>query len=202
MFGVRAMYRDISEWFYSEPERWAIWVAPCHIPRSVSKGYAKAKRQRRARMHDRTRMLTPHLQAFRAQALALKAHGQQLMESSLAAGHGQQYVAGGVTYQRHDPPVRSTMPKRADIWARFVHADDGVPPPPLERGLVNISRIEADGFWAWVVTETLSETGERIEKLAELTQLSLRHYVAPTTNTVVPLLHIVPSKTDEERLIP
>ena len=28
------------------------------------------------------------------------------------------------------------------------------------------------------------------------------HYVAPTTNTIVPLLHIVPSKTDHERLIP
>ncbi|WP_375499356.1 tyrosine-type recombinase/integrase [uncultured Jatrophihabitans sp.] len=32
--------------------------------------------------------------------------------------------------------------------------------------------------------------------------MSLRHYTAPTTGTVVPLLHIVPSKTDCERLIP
>jgi integrase len=39
-------------------------------------------------------------------------------------------------------------------------------------------------------------------ELLELTQLSLRHYVAPTTNTVVPLLHIVPSKNDQEWLIP
>jgi hypothetical protein len=38
--------------------------------------------------------------------------------------------------------------------------------------------------------------------LLELTQLSLRHYTAPTTGTLVPLLHIVPSKTDVERLIP
>jgi hypothetical protein len=36
----------------------------------------------------------------------------------------------------------------------------------------------------------------------ELTQLSLRHYTASTTGTLVPLLHIVPSKTDCERLVP
>ena len=52
------------------------------------------------------------------------------------------------------------------------------------------------------VIETLRHTGVRIEELLERTQLSLRHYVAPTTGTLVPLLHIVPSKTDCERLIP
>jgi hypothetical protein len=38
--------------------------------------------------------------------------------------------------------------------------------------------------------------------LLELTQLSLRHYTAESTGPLVPLLHIVPSKTDAERLIP
>src|SRR4029077_17873056 len=61
---------------------------------------------------------------------------------------------------------------------------------------------EEDGFWCWTVVETLRHTGIRIEELLELTQLSLRHYTAPTTGTLVPLLHIVPSKTDCERLIP
>ena len=50
--------------------------------------------------------------------------------------------------------------------------------------------------------ETLRLTGLRVEELCELTQLSLRHYTPPSTNTVVPLLHVVPSKTDTERLIP
>jgi hypothetical protein len=44
-------------------------------------------------------------------------------------------------------------------------------------------------------------TGIRIEELLELTQLSLHHYTSSTTGTLVPLLHIVPSKTDAERLI-
>ena len=50
--------------------------------------------------------------------------------------------------------------------------------------------------------ETLRHTGIRIEELLSWTQLSLRHYTASTTATLVPLLHIVPSKTDCERLIP
>ncbi|MBT8162994.1 MULTISPECIES: tyrosine-type recombinase/integrase [Arthrobacter] len=62
--------------------------------------------------------------------------------------------------------------------------------------------MEADGFWGWALASTLKETGVRLEELQELTQLSLRHYVAPTTNTIVPLLHIVPLKTDQERLVP
>ncbi|MGH3705538.1 MAG: tyrosine-type recombinase/integrase [Agromyces sp.] len=106
-------------------------------------------------------------------------------------------------YERHDPPRRAqTMPGRAMIWANVIDVADHASPPPLEYGRVNVRRIEADGFWAWAVTETLSETGVRIEELVEITQLSLRHYVAPTTNTIIPLLHIVPSKTDAERLVP
>jgi hypothetical protein len=67
---------------------------------------------------------------------------------------------------------------------------------------VNITQAEADGFWGWAVVETLRHTGIRIEELLELTQLSLRHYTAETNGTLVPLLHIVPSKTDAERLMP
>ncbi len=61
--------------------------------------------------------------------------------------------------------------------------------------------MEDDGFWAWAVVETFRLTGLRPEELAELTQLSLRHYRA-NTGTLVPLLHIAPSKDDRERLIP
>jgi site-specific recombinase XerD len=68
--------------------------------------------------------------------------------------------------------------------------------------LVNVTQAEADGFWAWAIVETLRHTGVRIEEMLELTQLSLRHYTSEITGTLVPLLHIVPSKTDAERLIP
>jgi hypothetical protein len=61
---------------------------------------------------------------------------------------------------------------------------------------------ERDCFWAWAVSETLRLTGCRIEEVLELTQLSLRHYTPPSTGKLVPLLHVVPSKTDGERLVP
>ena len=62
--------------------------------------------------------------------------------------------------------------------------------------------MEDDAFWAWAIVETLRLTGLRREELAELTQLSLRHYRAPATGTLVPLLHVAPSRNDQERLIP
>jgi hypothetical protein len=42
----------------------------------------------------------------------------------------------------------------------------------------------------------------RVEELLEITHLALISYTLPETGEVVPLLQIVPSKTDEERLLP
>jgi len=91
--------------------------------------------------------------------------------------------------------------ERARVWARVKAGYDR---PAWIRGRaarISVTTVEADGFWSWAIIETLRHTGIRIEELLELTQLSLRHYTAPT-GTVVPLLHIVPSKSDRERLIP
>jgi hypothetical protein len=41
-----------------------------------------------------------------------------------------------------------------------------------------------------------------VEELLELSHHSLIQYRLPTTGEVVPLLQIVPSKTDAERLLP
>jgi len=44
-------------------------------------------------------------------------------------------------------------------------------------------------------------TGIRVEELTELTHHSLVQYQLPGTGELIPLLHIVPSKTDTERLL-
>jgi integrase len=44
-------------------------------------------------------------------------------------------------------------------------------------------------------------TGLRVEELTELTHHSLVQYRLPGTGELIPLLHIVPSKTDTERLL-
>lgn len=201
-FSVRALYRDLAEWSHEEPERWAYWVAPCPVPRHESRSASKANRQRRSRMQARTRTLTPHLPRFTAAARELREDGSRLLAAALATDHGDRFTVDGITYERHDPPLHSTKAARNQVWARIVERAEHAPAPSVEGDLVCISRLEADGFWAWAVVESLRETGVRMEELLELTQLSLRHYVAPTTNTIVPLLHIVPSKTDAERLVP
>lgn len=88
------------------------------------------------------------------------------------------------------------------MWARL---DDDQSRPSWIRGQaqrIDVTAQEEDGFWSWATVETLRHTGIRAEELLELTQLSLRHYTAPSTGKLVPLLHIVPSKNDCERLIP
>ena len=46
--------------------------------------------------------------------------------------------------------------------------------------------------------EVLRATGIRVEELLELSHHSFVQYRLPTTDEIVPLLQIVPSKTDEE----
>lgn len=153
-------------------------------------------------MQQRTRTLAPILPAFMRAASELRERGTAVLGAARCAGHGEEFTVEGVTYRRHDPPVRSAVNERARIWAHVVAAAEGSSPPKELGRRVDVSALESDGFWGWAIAATLKETGLRIEELEELTQLSLRHYVVPTTNTIVPLLHIVPSKNDRERLIP
>jgi Phage integrase family len=114
----------------------------------------------------------------------------------------EQFEVDGSRFVRDSPPERRPHDERVRVWVRLA---DGQPRPIWIRGLserIDGTAVEEEGFWCWAVVETLRHTGVRIKELLELTQLSLRHYVGPTTGTLVPLLHIVPSKTDCERLIP
>jgi len=73
------------------------------------------------------------------------------------------------------------------------------PTPANDRDL---SFEEHRGFWTWAVVEVLRHTGIRIEELTELSHHSLIQYRLPTSGELIPLLQIVPSKTDAERLLP
>jgi len=60
---------------------------------------------------------------------------------------------------------------------------------------------EDDAFWSWAVVEVLRHTGVRLEELLELTHLAVVHHRLDDTGEIVPLLQILPSKTDKERLL-
>jgi integrase len=202
LFAIRGLYRDLAEWSHDDPVRWGVWVAPCPVPRAISRAVSKDKRRHKSEMQQRTRMLTPMLPAFVAAAATTKHNTALLLERALASADGAEFEVDGCRFVRDEPPVKFRSLQRARIWARL--ADEHPRPAWLRyRGArIDVTIAEEDGFWVWALVETLRHTGIRIEELLELTQLSLRHYTAPTTGTLVPLLHIVPSKTDCERLIP
>lgn len=202
LFAIRALYRDLAEWAHEDPVRWGVWVAPCPVGRRESWNASKAKRHQKARTQARTRMLTPLLASLVAEAQRRKDWSARLRATAAAAGDGETFTVDGVTYQRSAPAPRSHADVQSNAWALLVCSDRDAALPSMENGRVNVTRIESDGFWAWAIVETLRHTGMRIEELLELTQLSLRHYTSASSNTLVPLLHIVPSKNDMERLIP
>lgn len=202
LFAIRALYRDLAEWAHDDPARWGVWVAPCPVPRAQSRAAAKDKRRQKAQTQARTRALTPLLPAYLAAAHARMDWGQRLLQAAQDTPEIETFVVDGVHYTRRPTTSRYDYLRPSQTWADVLHIEPGARPVPLDRGHVNISKLEEDAFWAWAIVETLRHSGIRIEELLELTQLSLRHYTPATTNTLVPLLHIVPSKTDAERLIP
>ena len=202
LINVRAFYRDLAEWAHDDPARWGIWVAPCPVPRLQTWAASTAKRRQRATMQARTRALTPLLPAFVAAAAARRDWSRRLLAAAQASEKGQPFDVDGVRFVHCADTSRYHYLKRSLTWAEVLDSEPGAKPVPLEAGRVNITRLEEDSFWAWAATETLRHTGLRIEEMLELTQLSLRHYTPPSSNTLVPLLHIVPSKTDAERLVP
>lgn len=191
LFAIRAFYRDLQQWASEDPARWGIWVAPCPVRDSDVRAHAKTRRRVRARMQQRTRVLTPLLPTLVATATARRDWAARLLAAATAAGHGETIEVDGATYRREDPPASHPRNARCRLW---LHGPDG--------RARDAASLEADCFWAWAVIETLRQTGCRIEELLELTQLSIRHYTPPSTGTLVPLLHIVASKLDTERLIP
>jgi site-specific recombinase XerD len=204
LFAVRGMYRDLAEWSHDQPARWGPWVAPCPVLRRESKQASKLKRRQKARTQDRTRALTPLLPALVAETVRRKDWTRRLLAAAEQTGEGESFTVDGSVFERPvQPPTRYDKDRPSELRVRVIAADQAMPRLRWQRrGLLNVTRAEADGVWGWAVVETLRHTGVRIEELLELTQLSLRHYTAQSTGTLVPLLHIVPSKTDAERLIP
>lgn len=110
-----------------------------------------------------------------------------LLESARHAAPGEVFTAAGQQL------VRAVVPHgtAGRIWAED--------PPTGKRRDLGLEDERA--FWTWAVVEVLRATGIRIEELLELSHHSLVQYRLPTTGELVPLLQIVPSKTDTERLL-
>lgn len=183
---VRAFYLDLAQWALDDPARWGPWVAPSPV-RDEEVSRRKAQRQRKARMDARTRGRLPVLPVL------VRTVDQRRKDAAAVLEEARQTRPGDVFTAVGQKLVRAVVPHGA---AGKTWAED-----PATGKRRDVGLEEEHAFWTWAAVEVLRATGVRIEELLELSHHSLVQYRLPSTGELVPLLQIVPSKTDTERLL-
>ena len=183
---VRAFYLDLAHWALEDPARWARWVVPCPIRREET-SHRKELKRRKSRMDQRTRERLPVLPALVAATDQERKRSARRLEAAVQAASGELFEIDGEQLRRSVV----TRHGGARVWAE----------DPATGKRRDLSLEEHRGFWTWAAVEVLRHTGIRLEELTELSHHSFVQYSLPTTGELVPLLHIVPSKTDAERLL-
>ena len=183
---VRALYLDIAEWADDDPARWGPWAVRCPVSAS-DVTHKKDRSRRKSRMDARTRERLPVLPALVSWVGAERARTLELLAAAERAQPGQLFTAAAQTLRRTVMTTETT----GRIWAEH---------PDTEQRR-DLTFEEHRGFWTWAMVEVLRHTGIRIEELTELSHHSLIQYRLPSTNELIPLLQIAPSKTDAERLL-
>ena len=181
---VRALYLDLAQWAIEDPGRWARWAAPCPVSQEEI-SLRKFERHRKARMDARTRERLPVLPVLVRTVDERRKNAAALLQAARQALPGQAFTAAGQTL------TRSVTKTAGKTWA-----DD-----PAAGKRRDLGHEDDYAFWAWAAVEVLRLTGCRVEELLEISHHSLIQYRLPVTGEIVPLLQIIPSKTDQERLL-
>ncbi|WP_033247105.1 tyrosine-type recombinase/integrase [Nocardia carnea] len=190
---VRCFYLDLQEWARQDPS-WAQWAFPSPVRRRDTAGYGKSVQRTSAAMHQRVRERLPHLPLLVDTAERHKTDQEALLAATKAAPVGAVFEHAGKRYRRVVPKSRLTgVYREVPLPNRATDMTSGL--------VIDVDKTEHDAFWAWAVIETLRHTGIRLEELMELTHLGLVSYQLPATGEIVPMLQIVPSKGNEERLL-
>ena len=182
---VRGFYLDMAQWAVTDPARWGPRAVPSPVAESDIQA-RKANAETKSRMDQRTRERLPVVPALAGAALRARDDTAQLLQAARDAQPGELFTAAGQALRRAALTIPSPL-----IWAE--DAGGG------KRR--NLSKAEDDAFWAWAAIEILRHTGIRVEELTELSHYSVIQYRHPATSEVIPLLHIAPSKMDEERML-
>jgi integrase len=194
MATVRSFYLDIAEWALEDPSL-AAWAVPSPVRRSDTGGFTKVKKKTQAKMHQRVRERLPRLPDLVEATEQHHADQQRLLACAQATPIGTSFTHAGRQYRRISREQHRTR-RLLHYRPTMVLAED------VSTGeQYDVTRTEDDAFWAWAIIETLRHTGIRLEELLELTHLALVSYRLPDTGEIVPLLQIVPSKGNEERLL-
>ncbi|RMI47914.1 site-specific integrase [Actinomadura harenae] len=184
---IRGFYLDIAQWSTEDPARWGPWAAPSPI--SVAEiSSTKYYSGRKSRMDQRTRERLPNLAALAEIAYQQRVDAQARVDALRNAAPGQTFTVLGETFTK---AAGEKNPQREGTDVAFDSTG-------RRR---NLAMAENRAFWAWATVEVLRHTGVRIEELLEISHHSITQYVVPDTGELIPLLHIAPSKTDQERLL-
>ncbi|WP_410570713.1 tyrosine-type recombinase/integrase [Amycolatopsis sp. cmx-4-61] len=190
---VRAFYLDLQEWALDDPS-WAACAVPSPVRKGDTDGIEKLKKRTTAQMHQRVRDRLPHLPVLAESTEEHRALQAALLAEANAVEIGQTFEHNGTTYQRTVP--QSYIDDRRQTETPPVQVEKVA---TAER--IDLTRSEDEAFWSWAIVETLRHTGVRVEELAEITHFALVSYRLPDTGEIVPMLQIVPSKSNEERLL-
>ena len=167
-----------------QPSRRASLMRAVRLSR-ISSSSGRENR-RRSRMDQRSRERLPVLPALLAAVDQSRKEAAARLEASQSAQPGELFTAGGMTLRRSQLSTRSSR-----TWAE----------DPETGNRRDLGLEEDKAFWAWAAVEVLRGEHPRIEELTELSHHSLVQYRHPSTGQLIPLLHIAPSKTDQERLL-
>lgn len=189
---VRAFYLDINEWANTDPS-WVPYALPSPVRRSDTAGVNKDRQQTVARMHQRTRERLPQLPVLVEAAERHRREQAKLLAAASAVARGQEFTFSDTTYRRIEGAHEFRGERYHSAHVRVRDLTTGQ--------LQNLTFVEDAAFWTWAVIETLRHTGVRIEELLEITHLALVSRRLPKTGETIPLLQIVPSKTNQERVL-
>lgn len=187
MHQVRAFYLDLAQWATEDPARWARWAVPSPIS-STEVLLQKTFARRKARMDQRTRDLRPYLPII-VDAAAKRAQDAQQRLHAARTTSTDTFTILGETF------TRNVLASRRGARRQVTTVIDA---SGRQRHLIG---EENRAFWGWAAVEFLRHTGVRIEEMLETSHHSITQYQLPKTAEVIPLLHIAPSKSDQERLL-
>jgi site-specific recombinase XerD len=173
---------------------WVPYSVPSPVRKSDVAGYHKQRKKTTAAIHQRIRERLPQLPV-----LVDLAERHKVEQAALLAALRATPI--DATFEHEGRGYRRTVSKS---YRKTSYRSDTVPDQAedLATGQVaDVGKAEHEAFWAWAVIETLRHTGIRVEELMEITHLALVSYRLPKTGEIIPMLQIVPSKTNEERLL-
>lgn len=194
---IRAFYLDLQELAQVEPETWPHHRYPPPVRAADLHGMAQRKRERVARMQERTRRTTPLLEAFLSTLWPAWQRARTLLDLAANNPPGVPFTHEGTWYEKLASPRDAAVAVLAHVVPAVRIRAIG------EEKILDCTLLEEDTFWVWVIAQFLRDTGVRVSELIEITALSMYELsTASGERAVVLQIAATNAKNGCERQIP